>query len=421
MKVINNFNQVHKILAGYIPAANQPGSYSLVRMQQLMSELGNPQDSYKAIHVAGTSGKTSTCYFIAAMIKASGQKVGLTVSPHVDEVNERLQINLQPMEESKFCKQLIEFINLVDQTAIHPTYFELLVAFAYWEFNNQKVDYAVVEVGLGGLLDGTNVINRPDKVCVITDIGLDHTNVLGNTLGEIATQKAGIIQPHNQVFVYQQNSEIMQKIKTRCAEAHASLHEVLSDTQPLNLTKAIPPFQIRNWYLAKNVFDFIAERDNLAEPGSNILLKTSLTVVPARMEIVNYKEQVVIIDGSHNGQKMSAITEGIAKLYSNQLTIALISFVQSEHQRSKDALEQLLKITDSLIITAFSGQQDTPKHSIRPEIIAQTAKSLGFKDIQIISDPKQAFLVLIKRKEPIKLVTGSFYLLNHIRPLLKSK
>ena len=160
-------------------------AYTLDVMKALMEHLGNPQNQLRVLHVAGTSGKTSTAYYCAALLKEAGKKVGLSVSPHVDTVNERLQINGQPMPEAEFCKVLSEFLDVVAESGIKPSYFELLVAMTYWEFARQKVDYAVIEVGLGGLRDGTNVIERADKVCLITDIGLDHTEILGHTLTKI--------------------------------------------------------------------------------------------------------------------------------------------------------------------------------------------------------------------------------------------
>ncbi len=130
------------------------------------------------------------------------------------------------MQETEYCREFTVFLGLIERAAIHPSYFELLVAFAYWEFARQKVDYAVVEVGLGGLLDGTNVVHRLDKVCVITDIGLDHMAILGNTLAAIAHQKAGIILPHNVVCMHRQPEEVISVVRQVVAEKQAELRLV---------------------------------------------------------------------------------------------------------------------------------------------------------------------------------------------------
>ena len=412
MTQIQSFADVHKFLGKYIfDNGKKSGSYSLERMRALMSELGNPQDSYKVVHIAGTSGKTSTCYYTAALLVEEGQKVGMTVSPYVDEINERVQINLISMPEAEFCAELQEFVKVVEATTIKPTYFELLVAFAFWEFARQQVDYAVVEVGLGGLLDGTNVINRPDKVCVITDIGMDHTDILGNTITKIAAQKAGIIQDHNSVFIYDQGLEVMEQVKSRCKQTHASLHLVEPSTDQT--------FKQRNFFLAHNVIDFIAQNETWPELSSNQLQKVESITVPARMEELSYQGKKIIIDGSHNAQKMEAMVQDVSKLYPKKSVVVLVSLVDSEARRAPDTLNQLKNLTSKVIVTSFGGEQDSPKRSLSSKQIANLAKQVGFGDIQVIDKPQQAFQVLLKQPEDILVVTGSFYLLNHIRPLLK--
>ncbi|MGZ6004712.1 MAG: bifunctional folylpolyglutamate synthase/dihydrofolate synthase [Candidatus Saccharimonadales bacterium] len=411
MPQIRNFADVHKVLSAYVDRKKRTGNYSLDRIKTVMSALGDPQDSYNVIHVAGTSGKTSTCYYLAGLLAAAGQKTGLTVSPHVDEVNERVQINLQPLAEAEFCSQLQKFIKLVSKTGEELTYFELLVAFAYWQFAQQKVDYAVVEVGLGGLLDGTNIIHNPAKICVITDIGLDHTNVLGDTLGLIAAQKAGIIQDHNHVFMYRQNQEVMESVVKRCHQEHAVLHLVSPGRDGVN-------FKQRNYYLAAKVYDFIAANRSWPELTAEQLQSVAQTNLPARMEIFERQGKTIIIDGSHNGQKMTALVQAIQAAYPNQQPAVLTSFVQSEAKRAPEAFAQLKHLTSKVIITTFTDTQDTPKQSIDVGQLADAARQVGFDEVQIIENPQKAFDKLLNQPQKLLLVTGSFYLLNHIRPLL---
>ncbi|HSX52949.1 MAG TPA: cyanophycin synthetase [Patescibacteria group bacterium] len=416
MPQISNFAEARHQLNQFVQREPGETGYSLDRMSKLMKELGNPQDNLKIIHVAGTSGKTSTCYYIAALLHAAGKKVGLTVSPHVDEVNERVQISLTPLSEPVFCQKLGKFIEVVNEKGLEPSYFELLVAFAYWIFAQEKVDYAVIEVGLGGLLDGTNVIHRPDKVCVITDIGLDHTQVLGNTLAKIAAQKAGIIQDHNPVFMYSQGSEVMEPIIERCKHMHAQLHQIGKPDE--DLYNELPPFQQRNYHLAQSVFDFVAQSSDLTKLNDSQKSKAAHTLIPARMEVLKRSGKTIIIDGSHNAQKMEAVVAGVHKLYKGQPVAALVGFVDSEQERAAGALEKLHLLTESLIVTSFSGEQDTPKFSVNPKDIANTANEVGFKHVTIVTEPEVAFAKLLMRSEPVLLVTGSFYLLNHIRPLV---
>ncbi len=423
MDRLKNFADVHQALASYVPKSRSMSApYTLERMWKLMAVLDNPQDKLKVIHVAGTSGKSSTSYYIAALLTAAGKKTGLSISPHIDEVNERLQINLMPFPEAQYCKVLSELIAIIESSDIKPTYFELLVAFAYWYFAKEKVDYAVMEVGMGGLLDGTNVVRRSDKVCIITDIGLDHTDVLGKTLPEIATQKAGIIQTSNLVFMYQQGDAIMQVVREVCAKKHAILQEIESALESHIITKGLPLYQRRNWQLAREVYKAVAKRDDLTQLSSEKLHETAKTYIPARMEIIQREGKTIILDGAHNGQKLEALGESLQHMFGDQEIAVLFSLVQSSNLRLKTSLKALTSFSDHLIVTSFTSQQDFTRQSINPYKIVEGCKSLGFESIEIVNKPAEAYQTLLKRSEPILVVTGSFYLMNHIRPIiLKSK
>jgi dihydrofolate synthase/folylpolyglutamate synthase len=417
MPEIKSFEDVHKILERFIPESrSRREAYTLDRIGSLMEFLGNPQNTYKVVHVAGTSGKTSTCYYLSALLKASGQKVGLMVSPHVDEINERLQINGKPLAEKKFCQEFSIFLNAVTKSGITPTYFEILVAFAFWEFARQKVDYAVVEVGLGGLLDGTNVIKRKDKVCIITDIGLDHTEVLGKTITAIAAQKAGIIHPYNVVFCYEQGDEVMNVLREVCEQQQAELHEVwpLKNSE---LPAGLPLFQRRNWYLALQTFNNIVARDNLPGLTENGIAKTTKTYIPARMEIVNYKDKIMILDGAHNSQKLHALMASVTKEFKGQPINALIAFKGSKQVNMRNNLQEILPHCANLFITNFVIEK-TELFSVDPLKLVEHSEALEYHNWKVVPDPVKAFRELLKRKEPVILVTGSFYLLNYIRPLI---
>jgi len=420
--MIKDFKQARDILAKFMPPAGTGhNAYSIERIRGLMDRLGNPQDSYKVIHVAGTSGKTSTCYFMASLLKTAGQKVGLTISPHIDEVNERVQINLKPLPEAAFCKGLSEFLPLVQKTGIVPTYFELLVAFAYWEFARAKVDYAVVEVGLGGLVDGTNVISRADKVCVITDIGLDHTHVLGKTLGEIATQKAGIIGDQNIVFSYPQPPEALASLQAALNKHKTHMHEVVISPKSSKLPFSVPLFQQRNWHLACAVYGYLAQRDELPDLSGKKLLATAKTYIPARMEVVSCGDKTLVLDGAHNAQKMEALAISMKRMFPNKEIAMMLSVVKQRDFRMRTNVLPLANLSRHVILTSFASQQDSPHLSTSPTMFARHLRKLGIKDVEIITEPGAAFAALLQRPEPILLITGSFYLMNHIRPLIFSE
>lgn len=415
---ITNFKQANTELFKFVPLKGGITKvYTLDRIKKLLNYIDNPQDKYKTIHVAGTSGKTSTCYFIASLLKTQGKKVGLTVSPHIEEINERVQINLCPIKEQIFCERLNKFLGIVNESKIKPTYFELLIAFAFWNFAVEKVDYAVIEVGLGGMFDGTNVISRPDKICVITDIGLDHTHILGDTLAKIAAQKAGIILPGNQIFSYIQDKQIHSVIEHKCAIESAFFNQVKFPKNN-NLPKNLPEFQKRNWFLALQVFEYLSKANFFKKLSPVQILEASNITIPARMEEFKKNSKTIILDGAHNSQKIAALVSSIKKRYKNQKVAVLISMKDSPEFSGRSDLSVLKSITSRIIITSFKSDQDNHFVSVAPEILAKQCKSIGFENVEIISNPEQAFDVLLHKPEKVLLVTGSFYLMKDVRPLL---
>lgn len=398
----------------------QPGAhtYTLDRMRQLMKFLGNPQNKLCVLHVAGTSGKGSTAYFAMALLQAAGFKVGLTVSPHVVEMNERLQIDGEPLAEAEFCGALGIFIDRVLAAGIKPSYFELMIAFAYDEFVKRGVDYAVVEVGLGGLIDGTNVIKRDDKVCIITDIGFDHTNVLGDTIAEIAMQKAGIIQPYNHAFMYRQSDEAMAQVRYRVREQFAVLHEI---EQP----KVMPPelgqlvlFQQRNFYLAQQAVEYTLQRDGRPVLSSNQVVEATNVYVPGRMEMFNLRGKTLVLDGAHNGQKMNTLLTSMRAKFPNTTPAVLVAFVGSRDKRWQHALDALAGYADNIIVTTFNHESDElPKSGMPAEDIADYLQIKG-KLCIIEPDLARAFDKLQRQPEKLLLITGSLYPLEDIRRLI---
>ncbi len=192
---------------------------SLDNIVAFCAHLGNPQSKFKSIHVAGTNGKGSSSHTIASILQSAGFKTGLYTSPHLKDFNERIRINGAPIGQA----EVIEFVEK-HQTFIselQPSFFEMTVAMAFDYFANQKVDYAVIEVGLGGRLDSTNIIQP--EICLITNIGLDHQAMLGDTLPEIAFEKAGIIKQNTPVVISQLQPEVEAVFKKKATEMNAPI------------------------------------------------------------------------------------------------------------------------------------------------------------------------------------------------------
>lgn len=417
---INTLEQAQAELTKYIPMVREllGKNITVERIRPLMNVLGNPQDKLKIIHIAGTSGKTSTAYYIASLLRQAGQKVGLTVSPHIDSITERVQIDLKPLSEAEFCGALSEFLELIKNVDPEPTYFELLIAFAYWYFAKTKVDYAVVETGLGGLHDATNIAGKPNKICVITDIGFDHIHVLGKTLPEIASQKAGIIHPGNQVFMYKQPNQVADTVKAIAEQKKAKLN-LLSISDIRACKTELPDFQKRNWCLSLQIYEYIAKRDDLPGLGAQQLANSQATVIPGRMESHRTNDKTIIMDGAHNAQKMQALASSFSHKYPGQKVPVLFSLKTSKD--CKEVLKELLPICSELIITQPRRSKDVFAMPLDAKFLADEAKKVGLQYTKVEPDSFKAYKLLLNTKSDMVIVTGSFYLISDLRrDILKS-
>lgn len=418
MKDNLTFTKIEEILQSKKPDINTVNwFFELADMKRFMHELGDPQEKPNIVHVAGTSGKTSTSYYLAELLKTGHKSVGLTVSPHVSGINERVQINGDPLNKTEFIALFQEFIALPQVKAMDITYFGLMVAFAYWVFAKKALDYAVIEVGMGGRLDATNVVASQNKICVITDIGLDHTQFLGTTLTEIATEKAGIIQQGNHVFVAEQSKPVMEVFKQACSKKSAKLHIMPNDYID-QAPKDLPLFQRRNWSLARFAFDFVSSRDVIKELSKDRLLQTAQKQVPARMQTFRLRSgKTLIIDVSHNAQKIQTLCASIKEKYPAKNIAVLISMVEGKDTSLPNSLAALREISDEIIITQFDGSQDIIRPAIKSETIKLAADQAGYINAITINKPEEAFRALLQAKTDVLLVTGSFFLINNLLPI----
>ena len=226
---ITTYQQALSFIKREIPLS-KPNSIrpqdSFRRAKHLLNLLDNPQDKLKTVHIAGTSGKGSTAMILAAILAAHGKKVGMTLSPHVYDIRERCQINGQLISKIDFVKSLNVVIAAIKKMANPPSYFETMLGLALMTFVRHKVSYAILETGMGGTYDASNTITRTDKLCLLTNIGYDHTEVLGKSLPTIAKQKAGIIQPRNQVLIQPQSQAVMNVFKRVAKDKRANLRIV---------------------------------------------------------------------------------------------------------------------------------------------------------------------------------------------------
>ena len=418
---IQTVQEAEAALLPYVPLVAQltGKDTTLERILPLMELLGNPQDKLRIIHIAGTSGKTSTAYYTAALLQATGNKMGLTVSPHVDSITERVQVNGLPLPENDFCQELGVFLDIIRQAAQPPSYFELLYAFALWVFERRHVDYAVVETGMGGLHDSTNVAARADKVCVITDIGFDHMHVLGYTLPEIAAQKIGITHPGNVVIMYEQADEIMAVVRDWIANQQGATLQLTTEAAERSTNdtdwSALPLYQQRNWLLAHRVYEYLRQRDRLQNLTSQVLQQTQAVQVPGRMDKRIVNDKTIIMDGAHNAQKMVAFIDSFQVLFPNVKPAIL--FALKEGKEYQAVVPLLASLSSRIIVTTFDTSQDLPAKSLDPQLLAAAFCTNPGLPVEIITDHVQAYARLLAVPETVCVVTGSFYLLSQIRKI----
>ncbi|MBO5913271.1 MAG: bifunctional folylpolyglutamate synthase/dihydrofolate synthase, partial [Clostridia bacterium] len=326
-------NYIHSLMR----FGSRPG---LERITELLNRLGDPQEKLNIIHVAGTNGKGSTCTFLSNVLRASGKKVGLYISPFVTVFNERIQINGQPISDddlANYTERVKAVVERIPDDGCPITEFEFITAVAFLYFFEQGCDAVVLEVGLGGRLDATNVISKP-KVSVIARIALDHTSILGNTEAEIAFEKCGIVKNGCPVVTTADNiDEALEVIKQTAKERGCELKisnrneaEILSsDIFGSNILWCGEEYRISlpGEHQVSNALNAVTAV-KLAFPEitlENIKQGLSTTVFPARCEVIS-KEPLVILDGSHNPNGTGALADLLEKTDIKNAT-AIVGFM----------------------------------------------------------------------------------------------
>lgn len=295
---------------------------NLSPLRKLLKLLNQPQNKFKSVHIAGTKGKTSTSYYLASLLKEGGvNKVGLYTSPHIQKINERFQINgeyISTKDLEKYSNYLDEIIN---KEELDVTYFDKMTALAFLYFADQKIDIAVIETGLGGRLDSTNVLSP--NLCILTPIAKDHTHILGNNKFKIALEKLGILKKGVPFFLFKQSfslnlfCKIIGKIKKAVLRKKLSV-KIRKKTfwqtklffKDYKVQFEGPFYSIENFIVAFSSAIYLGAK-----------LKSSFTFshkVPARFEIVNINNSKVVLDGAHNPFSVKKLLESLRSLFNNK-------------------------------------------------------------------------------------------------------
>ena len=400
--------------------STKPG---LERVSTLLEKLGNPQNELRFVHVAGTNGKGSICAMLASVLKASGLRTGLFTSPYLSRFTERMKINGKEIEETQVAAIVEEIKPLADSMEDHPTEFEMMTAAALLWFYREKCDVVVMEVGLGGRLDATNVIPRPECT-VIANIGLDHTSILGNTLEQIAFEKAGIIKENSSVVLYQQSGEVMNVIRDICELKNAELtvpdfDDILPEFDSLEGqvfsyrgdAYAIPLLGEHQLYNAVCAIEAV---NVLRKAGFEIeqpMLEAGLYAVtwPARFEPV-HDDPVFIVDGGHNPQCAYALSESIRKYFPQGKRVLLTGMLKDKNYAA--VADILAPLFDEVVTVTPNIYRALPadelaeiyKKHVRPVTVCES-----------IQDGVQTAIDIARELGAVVCAAGSLYICGEIR------
>jgi dihydrofolate synthase / folylpolyglutamate synthase len=422
------FEHAEQYLLRLIDERRSRGRLGLDRTRALLRELGDPQNAYPTLHVGGTSGKGSTATMMAAALGASGKRVGLHTKPHLHSMTERACVDGVPIGTQQFAELLEEMlpaIGRVSAVAGSPSYYETLLALAFLSFARANVDAAVIEVGVGGRLDGTNVITP--CVAVITSVDYDHTDVLGETLEAIAAEKAGIAKRGIPLVVGAQRPEAVAIIE-RVAGAvgapvilvdHVSEIAVLEGDErrfEVKTSRAaydvrLPvfgSFQRRNAQTAIVALETLPQK--LAPSIEEIERGFGRVVIPGRMEVV-IGTPTVVLDIAHNAEKALHLADALRERWPERRMRALVAVGQG-----KDAaaiLQALAPLVDAFVCTTFAA---AGRHAIPPERLLEEAASVGIA-AQRIDDPLTALSRAYEQcaADDILVVTGSTFVVAALR------
>ncbi len=427
-------------------------NYSLNDIESLLKHYGSPHKKIKTIHIAGTNGKGSVAHMLNSILIAAGYKTGLYTSPNLQRITERIKINNKEIPAKRLLEYIDDLFDVLDKKKnLRPTYFDALTLFSFRYFFEEKVDIAILEVGLGGRLDSTNVVTP--LISIITDISLDHTGVLGKTISSIASEKAGIIKKNSMVITSNKDKVVLDVLTAKAIEQSSDIYILNRDFSTKNIKelknkntttfdffiqlkgsalttrKKIPAdpisinnigqkvpgkFQVKNSSLALAASLLLRSKGfNTAE--SKILKGILNTIIPGRMQVLS-ENPYVIFDPAHNPAALKTTLSGIKQLYPDKHYNAIISFMSDKDYSSmfriiqKNFTEKIYyyELNDNRCYK-ISGMNNKKNKSLHNNIVP----------VNNMEDLRNEILKSI-RPDSLILITGSFRLFGLALELSKS-
>ncbi|MGL4628943.1 MAG: bifunctional folylpolyglutamate synthase/dihydrofolate synthase [Cetobacterium sp.] len=385
----------------------------LKNIEDICKAMNNPQMNYKTIHVAGTNGKGSTSTTIETVLIESGSKVGKYTSPHILRFNERISVNGIEITDEEIAYYYSYIKNIVKELEITPTFFEVTTAMMFKYFSDKKVDYAVIEVGMGGRFDATNVIKG--DICVITNVSLDHTDFLGKTIYDITCEKAGIIKPDSKVFIGSSDADFIKGIEEKSK----------------TYTNVLEKYRLAKYYLDfknfKTVIDIEGERfifslfgdyqyknflcayevlKELKIPVKTIKKAVEKVKWQCRFEVISSQDKVLILDGAHNEDGMKTLCDTLRLGYEKDEIVAVVSILKDkDYTKILKILEPCVK---KIIFTSLAENK-------RGQTGFELYEGSNKVDKEYREDIFEAYELAKEYNSKAILFCGSFYLLSKFK------
>jgi dihydrofolate synthase/folylpolyglutamate synthase len=410
-------------------------NFNLSRMLRILAELGNPHKKIKTVHIAGTKGKGSTCHMVASMLQNSGYKTGLYVSPHIVELRERISIDGKLISEAEFTRLMAKIAPVVQRLQRdEPTFFEIMTTAAFLHFANHKVDMAVIETGLGGRLDSTNVI-KPEA-CGIVNISYDHVAQLGNTLEKIAEEKAGIFKPGVPVVSAPQAPAIKRVLRKAAERVGCPLRIIGEDIEfsyRFECSRAAGPHtrvclatpttrfdhlrvpllgehQAYNCGVALGIIDALRQ-SGYELPVQGVIDGLGKVHVEGRLELIRGLPRTVV-DAAHNAASIAALMRAIGQNVTYDSMVVI--FGCSADKDIEGMLQQLQLGADKVIFTTAGAPRSVDPHELHARFVEKCGKMA-----QVGATLQEAYQIACKSvtRDDLICITGSIYLVGLAKKL----
>ncbi|WP_273128827.1 bifunctional folylpolyglutamate synthase/dihydrofolate synthase [Bacillus weihaiensis] len=430
--MFKRYDEAISWIHGRLKFGVKPG---LQRMEELLKQLGSPEKKLRIIHVAGTNGKGSTISYMQHMLCEAGYKVGTFTSPYIETFNERISMNGLPISDDAMLQLVNEvkpYVEKMGRTELgDPTEFEIITIMMFLYFGKyDQPDYLLLETGLGGRLDSTNVVSP--LLSVITNVGFDHMNILGNTLAEISAEKAGIIKANVPLITAVEDFEALKVIEKVAAQNNAPIWRLGQELKTFNISRDLhgesftlqTPYstfkkihiqmkgkhQVKNAAIATAAIDYLVPAGLVSMDKEAILKGLKKTIWKGRFEQIK-RNPNVIIDGAHNNQGIESLVQTIKGYYPNRKVHLLFSALKDKEYKSM--IDRLSSIATSIHFTTF----DFPR--------AETAQNLmdacEHKDKSFFESWEEALMKMMNSytsEEDVIIITGSLYFISVVREYL---